>query len=245
MITHPKILKYIPLFLMLTAVSFPIQIMVIYGHSPLEIDAIFSKLSVLNEIVISLCVMAAIAIYRASYVVTMLVPTLLFAVGFNNGVVSSMGEDFTPFLAFAGTLGFFTVHLGLLKPEILKLFSEPNSRWWLTSPRRQLELPMMLSHMNQEAVFRSKTFDLSERGTFVSFLKAPETMTHLKINDSLSVCLNLGALTQIRCQAKVVRICEAKGAYPAGIGFRFDNLGFKERRKIKNYIKRPTVEDLS
>jgi hypothetical protein len=242
MINHPKMLKYIPLFLILTALSFPIQVMVIYGHTPFEVTAILSKLSALNEIVISLCFLSAIAIYRASYIANMLVPTLLFAVGFNNGVVSSMGEDFTPFLAFAGTLGFFTMHLGLLKPEILKLFKEPNSRWWLTSPRKQLELPMMLSHMNQESVFRSKTFDLSDGGTFVSFLKAPEPLTHLKLNDSLFVCLNLGALTQIRCQAKVVRISEAKGNYPAGIGLKFSSLGFKERRKIKRYISRPGIE---
>lgn len=233
----PKSLKYLTTFLILTAISFPVQIMILYDHAPTELRAIFSKISELNILVIFLCLLSAFFIFRVAPASKIVTPMLLVTVGINNGFVSAVGDDYSMGLTYVSTFVFFLFHIPLLDSEVKMLLKNPQSRWWLTPNRKRLELPMMLSPFSQQMVFRSKTFDLSENGAFVPFSKTLDPITELKVNDSMFLCLNLGALTQVRCQAKVVRINSAKGFYPAGIGLRFTGLGFMEKRRLSKCIK--------
>jgi hypothetical protein len=237
MYTKPKSLKYLAGLLLLTAISFPVQIMILYNHAPTESGAILAKISDLNWVVIFLCLLTALFVDRAAAASRVFAPILLVTVGVNNGFVSAVGDDYSQGIAYLATLLFFLAHTPLMNPEIKMLLKNPQSRWWLTPIRKRLELPMMLSPFNHQAVFRSRTFDLSKHGAFVPFSKTLDPLTELKVNDSLFLCLNLGTLTQLRCQARVVRINKANGFYPAGIGLSFTGLGLGEKRKLNKCIK--------
>jgi hypothetical protein len=238
---RPKTLVAFALFLVMVGLSFPIQVMMIYGHSPLEMESIFSKISSLNILVMALCFVSAITVYGAMTAAKVCVPMLLVAVGFNNGYVGSVGEDYSLVQTFAATVAFFAVHLNLLRSDILLLINEPEKRWWLTSPRKKVDLPMTLTAFKEQSIIRSRTFDLSERGTFIPFNQTLDPLTGLKVEDMLQICLNLGPLTPLRCEAKVVRIEEAKGLYPAGIGLEFTRMDFEEARRLKKYIRSQDV----
>ncbi len=221
--TKPKVLNYISAFLVLTAISFPVQIMVLYNHGLSEVDAILSKISLLNFLVMGFSVLAAVSIHRAHSITKIFTPVLLILVGINNGFVSAVSDDYSVSLTYFATLAFFIAHLPLLNSEIKTIFVNPRQRWWQTPPRKRMEIPMMLSPYSHQTVFRSKTFDLSESGAFVPFSKTLDPLSEMKINDSMFLCLNLGALTQLRCQAKVVRIDESRGDYPASRVVRYIN----------------------
>jgi hypothetical protein len=234
MIFKPLILPIIAWSIAATVLSVPIQVMAVYGHGLAEYSAVFGKLTILNWLVMAFGLVTAVLLDRGSPHARVFVPILIALVIANNWVVAVFTTDFTPFAASLGSLLFATLNLPLLHPKIRNLFKHPELRWWMRPERACAAVPVFLGGFLREA-FRAETFDLSETGAFVQI---PPQKISLEVQEAISLCLTIGTYSQIRCTGRVVRIAEASGTYPAGVGVEFVGLAYRQKREIRRFIAR-------
>lgn len=232
--TKPKLFDFLAGFYLTVALSFPVQIMLLYGHTPLQIMQIWNKLTNLNLTVMGCCLLNAVLSRSASPLLKFSVPLSLLAVFVNNNYVALMEVNYSAFQAHGATFGFFLVSGFYLYPKLLYALMFPETHWWKVSPRKQIEVTALISPFQQGHPIKAKTFDLSETGAFFNM---SEEQMGFKVNDRLIVLLTLGSLSQIRCEARIVRSDDKRGHYPSGVGISFVDLDRSQRRKIKNYLE--------
>ncbi len=241
---RPKTLNFFSIFLIGVALSFPIQIMILYGHSPLEFGAIFAKLTVLNWGVIAFAALNAWLVLRAESISRVTLPLAVVLVAVNNWIVGKYEMDFSPLVATLATVGFVACHGPLYRSQIRELFNNPAKRWWLIAPRKQIEILAHVCPLNG-AAFKTTTFDISENGAFIRLgthiTEGDRRLGYkkLSVNDRVRLCLTVG-ISQIRCDARVVREAgNSKGNYPMGLGIRFEDLSRQHRNEIRRLISNP------
>jgi len=232
MLVRPKILEFFSIFLIAVAVSFPIQIMMIYGHGPMELPQVFAKLTVLNWIVMFAALTNAALVYRAAPALKYTVPLMIVFVAINNWIIGKWHVDYSQTQAMTASGFFILAHGPLFKKSIFGLINHPEKRWWLRPMRKKTQVSAYVSPFNGLA-FKAKTFDLSETGAFIP-MSSDSLPAH--VDDRVNLCLTLG-LAQIRCSARIVRSTSAKGNYPAGIALNFDKLPWTEKRELRRYIE--------
>ncbi|MEW6055513.1 MAG: PilZ domain-containing protein [Bdellovibrionota bacterium] len=244
---RPKRLTLVALFLLGIGLSFPVQIMLLYGHTPLEIPAIAAKFPPLNWLVMCLSVMSAFLVYRASPWMIAAIPVLTTAVLHNNWLVAEIGSDYPPFLVGTAT-GVFLLMMGMLmSKEIRALIVNPHLRWWYTPRRFRTELPVRLRVLGKnpfqltarsQREFSTATYDLSEQGVFVL---PPEDMqaelANLNEGAVCSIKVSFQKFRVLECQAQVVRISQGHGGYPPGFGLRFLGMSAQKKRLLHEYLK--------
>jgi len=186
-------------------------------------------------------ILNAYLIFQASPLVKVMVPFSIVLVTFNNYIVAQYNTDYSPLAASLASVAYMAVHVLLVRGQVFDLFRHPERRWWLISPRKQVEVLAYVSPYNGIA-FKTKTFDISEGGAFIPVTAeeiGPTTRgikpRKLQANDRVSLCLTLG-LAQIRCDARVVRTAAPCGHYPAGIGLSFEDMPRKQRKQLRRYI---------
>lgn len=217
--------------LIAVAISLPLQVMVLYGHGFSELSQVFHKLTSLNYLTVAGCVLAGVLVYQASVFARFAVPALLFIVAVNNFFVGYFATDFSFLTASMATLVFGALLTPLYMGEVRELFLHPERRWWRSKARIALSLPVFVG--DSEHKVNGETYDISETGLFMRL-----SGEDLAVDGTVNICLTLGELRQIRCNAKVVRRSPAKGSYPAGVGLQFTDLHWRQRRELKHYLAR-------
>lgn len=243
--TRPKIFIGYAILFVLLAISFPIQIALLYEHGIFEIGAILSKMTFLNWAVFWGFIVSAVLMVRVSPKGRFIVPFMLAAVLLNNLAVSLTGLNFDPLVPWLASLGFGALCLPLsFYQPALELMNNPEKRWWLRSERARVQAPVLVNPFKSSS-FRTKTFDLSETGAFISFEnndaqggEASFGLPVLQVSDRLNLCLNVGHISQLRFEAEVVRRSEANGSYPSGVGIRFTSLDWRDRKELRRYLRR-------
>jgi hypothetical protein len=235
---RPIILPCFSVFLVGVAFSFPIQIMFLYGHSPLEIGAILSKMTELNWAVFVLLNFNAYLIQRGSPLAKFFIPVGVILVAVNNWYVGMYGQDYPMSVTVWGSVGFALSHLVLLHKQAMEIFENPRARWWLRPPRVKVDLPANISPY-MGASFKARTYDLSVTGAFLA-VESFEALGEkpLQPNDLLTLNIRLGHMSQIRCDARVVRRADsARGIYPPGVGLSFIGLSRENQRRIQRHLE--------
>src|ERR1017187_4963413 len=148
---RPKNLKLFSVYLVCVAVSFPIQIMFLYGHAIDETGAIFAKLSVLNWLVMISALLNAWLVFRASPSVIYTLPLGAFCVILNNWVVGMWHIDYSTSMAELSTLGYIGSHVLLFKRSIMDLVFQPEKRAWLHASRYRFRVTTFVSPFNGAA----------------------------------------------------------------------------------------------
>jgi hypothetical protein len=230
--TLPKPFVLMSLALVLVALCYPVQVMFIYGHSLTELVSIFSKLAPLNWVVILGCTWVSSLSYRGSRWTLAMFPLLTIAVAWNNWLVSQVGSDFGVINTSLATLGFASLGGFMFTAASWEVITHPEKRWWLRPERRAVAAPVFVIPKTGDA-FRVETFDISRTG---AFLKVRSGDALMRTGDRISLRLTMGALTVLRCEAKVVRKSDAKGMYPDGVGIEFLNLKGHETAELKKYL---------
>lgn len=229
---RPKTLEAFALFFVAIAASFPIQIILLYDHSVLEIQEVLAKLTIVNWIVIGLSVANAIVLLRASSILKYTLPILALTVLANNFFVGYAGDDYSIAATTFASIAFLMSHLALCQSHIIMLLKQPDKRWWLTPPRKEMQVVTFVNALNGPTV-RVKTFDLSEGGAFFPLDK----LTPLKVGDRLMLSFSLGSISRFRCEGRVVRSTEGGGKYPNGVGVMFDYMAWPDRQTLRRYIQ--------
>jgi hypothetical protein len=233
--SRPRELTWAAFFLIATALSFPIQIMMLYGHRPNEFLAIATKLAPLNWAVMALCLLSSGLILRASrWAVVSFVP-LVLTVAWNNWLVGTANLDYSPWTTHWATLGFVACLLPVAGVRVRKLIRAPEDRWWLTPTRFRVEIPIRIKLMSKGgAEFYAKTFDLSEGGAFIPGLQGARFRN--LVGTQCYVSMTLRGYRILQCRAEVVRWGEGGGDYPAGVALRFLGHSAADRRMLAEFF---------
>ena len=229
---RPMILPVIMLMLFGVALSFPLQVMWLYDHGLGELPQVLNKLTWLNWLVMAGAVLTGVFVFGASPFTRFALPALTFIVAVNNFFVGYFATDYSFMATTMGTFAFGAMLLPLYQPKVRELLLYPDRRWWRAKTRRRMAVPIFVGGSRQVKL-RSETFDISESGAFL-----PIEAAGLYVEERVSICLTLGTLQQIRCDARVVRRAEAKGTYPGGVGITFTNMDWWQRRELKRYLAR-------
>lgn len=260
--TRPKKLIVLSAFLMILACSFPVQVMALYGHTPLELQAIAGKLAPLNWAIMALAPVAAWLAYRASPWLLAVLPGLTLLVFYNNWLVGAVGTDYSAGAAALSSAGFVLGVGALLSRDALQVVLNPSARWWMTPLRRKLSLPVRFKLLSRNRAprksqeiydeFYIRTFDISEGGAFIPLDQPGQSigttearnlqvfgtiLKNLAVGTQCYVCLPLKDVSFIQCRAEIVRNTPGRGEYPAGVGIRFLGMSRSERRKLNHFLQ--------
>ena len=221
MMIRPKQFYFAALALMLMALSFPLQVMFLYGHHWNETGAIFSKLTWVNWLVVASFIAGSYLYFHASRLILILTPIILGLVAFNNYIVGQFAADFSLLQTSLATLGVGLVFTPLLMPSSKVVLKDPKRRWWRRSKRVNKRVSATLNPFVGEMI-HAQTFDVSKSGAFVCLDGTHQELP--KVGDTIRVSFNVNSMKKIRCEAVVVRIAEASGHYPRGMGLRFTEM---------------------
>lgn len=242
---RPLIFNFYTLFFLSVSVSFPIQIMSLYGHGPAEAGMILNKMSYLNWAVVAACALNAICSYNGHWLLKFSLPISFFTVALNNFFVSKLANDFSPIATSFATLAFGITSAYLFFSEEKALLDDQNRRWWLAPKRFQRTLPVWVQGPLGSPLL-SKTFDISKSGAFLShpaLAKMNEGLTKpINEGDKISLTLGLSGQKEFSCDAEVVRLCEPNGSYPGGIGIKFEDLTLSNKWILDQILKDTAVE---
>ena len=244
---RPKLLTWQCFFLLFIALSFPLQIMFLFGLAPWEFKAVAIKIAPLNWIVMGFALLSSVFAWRASRLLLFTIPLVAAAVLYNNWIVAVAALNFVPELAWgSAATGAILLCLPLLRQNIRNLLTTPSRRWWLTPTRHPVHVPVRLKlHLAQGShEFLAMTYDLSEGGAFIPLeMMAPTIETGARdlpptigIGTQCYVSLPLRGLSRVTCRGEVVRYAGKQGQYPVGIGIRFLGLGWKARQALEEFL---------
>jgi len=228
---RPTLFLLLSAVLVVVAMSLPIQAFVIYEHPLAEWAQALGKLTSLNWVVFVGTLLAAFSIYRVSAFCPWVMLTLTVLVGLNNFVVGYAAIDYSPEVAWLGTLVFSLLNIPLWLESTRALMIQPELRIWSQAERRRMQVPIVID-VFRKTPLKAETFDLSETGAFI-----PLSSANLRVDENISVRMTFGAFTHIRCEGRVVRRDEARGRYPAGVGIEFTNLNWRNRRELRRHLR--------
>lgn len=238
MVKRPLAFVLLANALVAIAVSFPLQVMLIYEHALDEWDLALAKLTVLNWAIVAGCLLCSWLSLRGSRKLQIALPSLSALVLANNLIVGSYGVDFSLGLTAVASGLFASLNLVLILPTTRRVFAQPLNRPWIRAGRRRANIPVLLD-MDLTGSFQGKlisaqTFDLSMTGVFVS---AP--LTDVKVGEMVLVRLDLEESGEPLClSGRVVRGAEARGVYPTGYGIAFTKLAWGERLALQRWMIR-------
>ena len=228
--SKPKSLTFIAWSLLFVALSMPAQVFLLYGHGPQEIDLVLNKLSFLNWIVVVGAMCTAVLVERVSKWALWAVPIWMIAAGVNNAFVGYFGTDFTLTQSIIATASLVMILSPIYRSSILKLFIQPEQRWWLRAERKKIQLPICVSGSRKVSLL-AETHDISSSGAFLT------CDTELLTDDELEIDLNFGIEKNWRCRARVARRAAPSGSYPMGIGLSFIDVKPSQRRELERLIE--------
>jgi hypothetical protein len=239
---RPKVFTGLAIALFMIAGSFPIQIMVMFGTTPLEFGAIVHKLSPLNWIVLGLAISLGVLLMRASRWVLVVAPAFLVTMAWNNWLVSEVDVDVSATMTLLATGVVFLAFASLFTKSARNILANQALRWWLTPPRRRMSVKTRVCPVVGGELI-STTFDLSTNGTFISLRDASwapakgASLKNLDVGNHCSLRLVLDQLRVLTCTGEVVRQSAARGHYPSGFAVRFVGLNKRQKQMLSEYIQ--------
>ena len=237
---RPLLFNLYSLFFLSVAISFPIQIMAIYGHGANESAMIASKMTYLNWSVIGVCLINAFLSLNGHWLLKLSLPISFFVVGLNNFFVSKLANDYSPLATTFATICFGVASSYLFFSKAKEVLNNQNMRWWLAPQRFKRTLPVWIQGPMGSPLL-SKTFDISKSGAFLSH----STLTSMRkdlpnpINegDQISLTLGLSGQKEFSCEAEVVRLTQPRGDYPGGVGIKFKEMSVANRWVLDQILR--------
>lgn len=233
---RPVSLTVFSILLFGIAISMPLQIILLYGHTFTEWSLVLAKLTWLNILIMGLSVMNGYLALLGDPWLKISVPCLLGLVTFNNFIVGNYGVDYNAVQTTFATLGFFGVHATLLFTQAHMVISHPELRWWLIPERKKLTLPVTVK--NRHGVTLVKSFDISKTGLYLTPLSELESpLWKFVPGSSVELTLSSGLMGDFNVKAVVVRNSTGqKGHYPKGIGLTFESLSWMDRLRMNKMM---------
>lgn len=235
MIVRPFQFYVVALLMFGIALSFPLQVVFLYGHSWTEYGAIFAKITWLNWLVIGSFILAGYFYLSASRGLLVFGPIMLVLVGVNNYFVGQFSGDYSMFQANLGTFSVALLYSPLLMPSSQLILKDPKRRWWRRSKRYNRRVAATINPFVGDMI-HAHTYDISKTGAFVC-LESMDPENLPKVGDTIRLCFNVNSMRKIRCEAVVVRFSEAKGRYPQGMGVKIVDIDKLYQKSFQQFVE--------
>lgn len=216
------------------AVSVPLQVMFLYGHSITDVGAIWSKLTLFNLLVMTSCFVNAYFSFTAQDEIKWSFPLSIGFVCLNNSIVLVYGNDFEAATVILSTFAYILMTSYFILSHETNVINSPAAQWWKTALRYQAPLATKVSSTDIP-INLGDTFDISRTGAFISY-STPGQKDIFNCGETFT--FNIG--DELELKAKVVRKSPQVGRYPEGMGIQFVDLGVGERiqlEKLLNHLK--------
>lgn len=239
----PFIFNFYGTLFLLGTLSFPLQIMFLYGHQLDEFLSIFSKLTLVNFIIMGIFLINSFLSFSANKYLKSTLPISILLVAFNNWVVAAYGKDYSFSLTILATAVFALFVSGFYFTKALDVILNPDLKWWLIPKRHKKTVPVWIK-MTGDQYYLEKSFDISSTGIFISegvdkIGYTPERDYAKTVSEgdevTLSIPLSDGS-EEFQCKAEVVRKTKAQGHYPGGVGFKFLDMDLKTKLNLNRVI---------
>jgi len=215
----PLFIPLMAISLILIAISFPIQIAILFDYSFLDFAQIFSKLTPLNYVVIMLLVYTSYLTYKMKPSVFIALPILNLFVFLNNFIVAEYGQIYGHFQTFFVSSIFLAFSLSYYRKDIYRVYHDLKFRYWLTSPRFKKNLPVDIIFNNH--TIHAETFDISKTGLFIK-VDPNKELFDINTHQDIDIII-YDKKRKIKLSAYIMRKCMAQGKYPAGIGIKLNH----------------------
>jgi c-di-GMP-binding flagellar brake protein YcgR len=70
----------------------------------------------------------------------------------------------------------------------------------------------------------------------LSYVLMKSKQSYPRVGDTVRISFNVSAMKKIRCEAIVVRITEARGHYPRGMGIKFVDMDRIHEKKFSEFL---------
>lgn len=187
-----------PLVLLITVISFPMQIHFLYKIPMSDLNKIMSMLTPLNFLCMLMMMISAMLITSLNKGIYYLTPLLVCLVITNNIYVGMYGQDFSMDQVLISSLIFIMLHLPLYNSQLKSVILQPRLRWWQTPKRYQIEKKLSLVK-NQSEVFLD-SINISESGLLTKCL---DNSIDLNIDDIIKIKILVDK--EFTISARVVR----------------------------------------
>ena len=211
--TKPFYLILFPLLAIGLALSFPVQIHLLYQVPLDDLSKLFSMLTPLNLLTMGCLVIASALTMTMSKWVYKVIPILLFVLFTNNAIVGFYGTDFTMAQVAVSFILFGLSLRPFYKAEIKAVILNPRFRWWNTPTRYEMQKSLQIS--SDLFDIYSESLNISSSGIFAK-IKEKELLASISLDDIINLKIVDGS--DITLKAKVVRINSGHKHQPDGFG---------------------------
>ena len=230
--SKPLIFNIYALLFLAIAISIPLQISMIYGHTAQELGSIYNKMTIFNIMVIGVSLYNFYYCFTASDNVKWSFPLAIGVISFNNSIVLVYGNDFESYTVILATLLFMVMIAYFLLTHDTDVINHPDSQWWRIPRRFSLKERVTL-HIDEKDIDMGDTFDISTSGAFIPY-QLNDELNLFKGNEIID--FSIGVDSPVHCRAKIVRKSCATGVYPDGIGIQFVDMEQTDRIKLQQKL---------
>lgn len=216
------------------AISFPIQIMLLYGHSPLEWPSVLSKLTLFNYLAMAGCLTSAYYLWNCNRKSLAYLAGTALAMTWNNFLVGYVAYDYSMATTISASGFFISTYALMLHPDALKMLRLQNQRWWMQSERKALRFPAEVSNMEGTG-FPTRTYDLSVSGAYIS-LENDNAFQGLQVGDYCTISIQVTQYRKLKGLARIVRQSQGAGKYPKGFGLHFEKLNSEDQKYLEEIL---------
>ena len=234
MLTRPRQFYLVSFIMLFVALSFPLQVIYLYGHSLGEWNAILNKITWFNWLVVGLLILNGYLHLKASALLKYVGPISILIVGWNNYLVGAYNTDYSMASTTLATFGFSLLFAPLFLKSSRIVLADPKRRWWRRSKRYYHRISTTMNPYVGEMI-HAYSFDISKTGIFICTENLGEGTTP-KVGEHVRLCLNINSMKKIRCDAIVVRTADSTGRYPKGLGLKFIDFDKSHQKSFEQFI---------
>lgn len=235
----PLLFTLVPLVLIGVCVSLYFQTAYVLNAPLTDYSRILKKITLSNWITIGSMIVSGIAILRSSKWAKLFMPLTVGIVVWNNYLVATHTNNFSKTQIIVAIILFVLVFAPLYTKKLQLVLSDRRHQWWKTPFRKKYRIPVALQ-MAEGNTFWSQTVDVSSTGLFLR-LDNEDIGRAPKIGDKVQLQMNLGNDREVHCSAVVVRMSEARGFQPPGLGLQFVDFPGKNRKTLDRFLKDPAT----
>jgi hypothetical protein len=238
MAKRPFLFTLVPIVLLSTCASFYFQTAIVLKVSFTQYVKIISHITPSNWITMVFMILSGIVIMKASKWAKLLMPLTFAIVCWNNYLVAVKTNNFTTAQIVLAVFLFALLFAPLYNKKIQLVLSDKKHQWWLRPFRKRHKLAVRVIPHTDFPSFEATTYDVSKTGLFL-ILDHLLDWSHLpKIEDNVKLNVTMDDAQTFLCEARVVRLENAKGIYPRGVGFQFTTLTDEAQKNLNTLLNK-------
>ncbi len=233
----PLLFTLVPLILIGVCVSLYFQTAYVLQAPLTDYSRILKKITVFNWVMVSIMIIAGIAILRSSKWAKLFMPMAIAAVIWNNYLVATKTNNFSIPQIVLAILLFAAVFAPLYTKKLRTVLTDRRQQWWKTPFRKRVPVPVAV-RMSHGSTHLMQTVDVSTTGLFLR-VDNDVKASMPKLGERVTLQLNLGRDRELKCSAVVVRFTEGRDQQPGGMGLQFVELAGSNRKALNQFLKSP------